>query len=217
MYFEAPVERGIYFQVLDENGMAVQSMRSMTYVHPGEQMSCIGCHEKKQKASPLRKVPMALKRAPSKLVPNLEDGSCPLTYARLVEPLLEKCNSCHKKNNKPKPNLKKYRFYYHGTGFETGIRPKHGGYRSTAGQFGAIQSGLAEKMLMKHHRKALTMEEINRVTLWADANSNELGAYYDEDKQRAGEVVWPLIDMDPLNPKTWRAGARATLTRSMKT
>ncbi|MHC4506226.1 MAG: hypothetical protein ACYTFI_23270, partial [Planctomycetota bacterium] len=26
------------------------------------------------------------------------------------------------------------------------------------------------------------------------------GAYRDEDKQRAGEVVWPLIDMDPANP-----------------
>ena len=44
------------------------------------------------------------------------------------------------------------------------------------------------------------MAEINRVTLWVDANSNDLGAYYDEQKQRAGEVVWPVIDMDPLNP-----------------
>jgi hypothetical protein len=32
-YFEAPVERLIYFQALDEDGMAVQSMRSGTYVH----------------------------------------------------------------------------------------------------------------------------------------------------------------------------------------
>ena len=44
------------------------------------------------------------------------------------------------------------------------------------------------------------MAEINRITLWADANSNELGAYRDQDRQRAGEVVWPLIDMDPENP-----------------
>ncbi len=44
------------------------------------------------------------------------------------------------------------------------------------------------------------MAEINRITLWADANSNELGAYTDQDRQRAGEVVWPLIDMDPENP-----------------
>ncbi|MHC4253340.1 MAG: HzsA-related protein, partial [Planctomycetota bacterium] len=34
--FEAPVGVPIYFQALDENGMAIQSMRSDTYLHPGE-------------------------------------------------------------------------------------------------------------------------------------------------------------------------------------
>ena len=51
-YFEAPVEKEIYFQALDERGMAVQSMRSGTYVHPGEQLSCLGCHEDKWEAVP---------------------------------------------------------------------------------------------------------------------------------------------------------------------
>jgi hypothetical protein len=196
-YFEAPVEKAIYFQALDANGMAVQSMRSATYVHPGEQMTCLGCHEKKVTVAARNKVPMALKRPPSKLVPNLEDGSCPLTYARLVEPLLKgKCISCHAKNNKPAPNLDKYAFYFNNNGKD----PAHGGYRTIAGRFGAIHTGLAAKMLMKQHREALTMAEINRITLWADANSSILGAYRDVDKQKAGEVVWPMIDMDPANP-----------------
>ena len=196
-YFEAPVEKAVYFQALDANGMAVQSMRSATYVHPGEQMTCLGCHEKKVTVAARNKVPMALKRPPSKLVPNLEDGSCPLTYARLVEPLLKgKCISCHAKNNKPAPNLDNYAFYFNNNGKD----PAHGGYRTIAGRFGAIHTGLAEKMLMKQHREALTMAEINRITLWADANSSILGAYRDVDKQKAGEVVWPMIDMDPANP-----------------
>ncbi|MCP4454748.1 MAG: hypothetical protein GY809_25085, partial [Planctomycetes bacterium] len=38
-YFEAPVGKAIYFQALDKNGLAIQSMRSATYVHPGEQMT----------------------------------------------------------------------------------------------------------------------------------------------------------------------------------
>lgn len=200
-YFEAPVEKAIYFQALDQNGMAVQSMRSATYVHPGEQLTCLGCHEKKGQAPAPNKMPMAFKRPPSKLIPNLEDGSCPLTYARLIEPLLaNKCNQCHEKNNQPKPDLKKYQFFYHGSGRYNGVQPEHGGYRTIAGRFGAIATGLADIMLKKHHREALTMAEINRITLWADANANELGAYRDEDGQRAGEVVWPLIDMDPENP-----------------
>ncbi|MHC4087849.1 MAG: HzsA-related protein [Planctomycetota bacterium] len=190
-YFEAPVEKVIYFQALDQNGMAVQSMRSATYVHPGEQLTCLGCHEKKGQAPARDTVPMALKRPPSRLVPNLEDGSCPLTYARLVEPLLEnKCNQCHEK----------YQFFFHGTNRHSGLEPMHGGYRTIAGRFGAIATGLADIMLKKHHREALTMAEINRITLWADTNANELGAYRDQHMQRAGEIVWPLIDMDPENP-----------------
>jgi len=38
----------LYFQALDENGMMVQNMRSATYIHPGETLSCIGCLETKQ-------------------------------------------------------------------------------------------------------------------------------------------------------------------------
>ena len=53
---------------------------------------------------------------------------------------------------------------------------------------------------MNNPGKALSMKDINRITLWIDANSNELGAYRDEKKQRAGEVAWPTIDMDPNNP-----------------
>ncbi len=200
-YFEAPVEKAIYFQALDQNGMAVQSMRSATYVHPGEQLTCLGCHEETEEAPEPEKMPMALKRPPSKLIPNLEDGSFPINYARLVEPLLvNKCNACHVKSNRPKPDLQKYQFYFHGTNGHSGVEPVHGGYRTIAGKFGAIASGLAEVMLQKQHREALTLEEINRITLWADTNSNQLGAYRDVAKQEAGEIVWPVMDVDPLNP-----------------
>jgi len=201
VYFEAPVNKAIYFQALDQNGMAVQSMRSCTYIHPGEHLSCVGCHENKWKAPVRKSTPIALQRAPSKLIPNLEDGSCPLTYARLVKPVLQgKCIPCHQKHNKPKPDLMKYRFYFHGRGAHSGLEANHGGYRTIAGKFGALYTGIADILLKKHHRDALSMEEINRITLWIDANSNELGAYRDVKKQRAGEVVWPTIDMDPANP-----------------
>lgn len=46
-YFEVPANNAVYFQTLDEKGRAVQTMRSWTVLMPGEQMSCIGCHEDK--------------------------------------------------------------------------------------------------------------------------------------------------------------------------
>ena len=58
VYFEAPVGKEIYFQLLDSNGCAIQSMRSGTYVHSGEQMTCYGCHEDKWVVPP----PLSIER-----------------------------------------------------------------------------------------------------------------------------------------------------------
>ncbi len=71
VYFQAPVGKAIYFQLLDKTGMAVQSMRSVTYVHPGEQMSCVGCHEDKGRAPWADSRPAALRRGPSELKPEV--------------------------------------------------------------------------------------------------------------------------------------------------
>ena len=44
-YFRAPAGKPLYFQAVDETGHAVQTMRSITYLQPGERRSCLGCHE----------------------------------------------------------------------------------------------------------------------------------------------------------------------------
>ncbi|MBC8443187.1 discoidin domain-containing protein, partial [PVC group bacterium] len=97
-YFEAPVGKLVYFQALDERGLAVQSMRSGTYVHPGEQLTCQGCHEPKHRPPPrTSRVPLALRRAPSKIRSDV-DGANPFNYPRLVQPVLDRnCVECHRK------------------------------------------------------------------------------------------------------------------------
>jgi hypothetical protein len=52
-YFAVPAERFVYFQLLDENRMMIQSMRSGTLVQPGEVTGCIGCHEDRRTAPPV--------------------------------------------------------------------------------------------------------------------------------------------------------------------
>lgn len=97
-YFEAPIEREIFFQAVDSTGMAVQSMLSGTYVHPGEHLTCIGCHEDKWTAAEPGYTPKALQRAPSTIAPEV-DGSMPLTYHRLAKPVFEsRCQPCHENN-----------------------------------------------------------------------------------------------------------------------
>lgn len=216
-YFEAPVGKAIYFQAIDERGMAVQSMRSCTYVHPGEHLSCLGCHEHKWKAPAAQGgLPKAFRRAPSEIVPEPE-GSLPFSFARLVQPVLEaKCGDCHAHQQVEPPlaagrspsadasaaiytSLEPYAFYFHGQGSALGLEPIHGGYRSIPGRFGARQSSLLAFLGPAHYGVQLTDDERRRLTLWLDLNSNELGAYHDADRQQRGEVVWPK-GVNPGNP-----------------
>ena len=99
-FFRAPAGLPLAFQALDELGQAVQVMRSLTYLQPGENASCVGCHEPRSAAPPPTGAPQALLRPPAAIEPGPE-GSKPLCYPILVQPVLDKhCVSCH---NKEKP------------------------------------------------------------------------------------------------------------------
>lgn len=99
--FIAPAGRMLYFQALDTNGCAVQSMMSATYVQPGETLTCVGCHENRHRTNPTpTHSPLAFQRPPQYPVPEPE-GSFPMSYTRLVQPVLDQyCVGCHRKNPK---------------------------------------------------------------------------------------------------------------------
>jgi len=212
VFCEAPVGKPIYFQLLDENGFAVQSMRSATYVHPGEQMRCVGCHEDKWKSPANITSPTALRRGPSKIVREVSSGAIPFNFQRLVKkPVFDKkCVACHKKNADKKAPDMSYAslarpdllFTLHGTHFQFrgGDQCLHclgiGGSRTTPGRFGAQASGLIAALKKKQHKDLkLTKDELRRITLWLDMNANEICWISDDvevvDAQKRGEVVWP--------------------------
>ena len=95
-YFRVPSGISVFFQALDADGLAVQTMRSLTYVQPNQTLSCIGCHEHRDLAPPRGGPPLAATRGASKLRAGPE-GSWPLRYDRLVQPVLDNlCVRCHK-------------------------------------------------------------------------------------------------------------------------
>ena len=116
VHFESPADVPLFFQVLDEFGCAVQTMRSATYVRPGERLTCNGCHESRHgamhAAPTVARGVAAMARAPSKITPEVE-GSKPFNYPRLVQPVFDKaCVSCHSPssagfNAAKMPNLEK--------------------------------------------------------------------------------------------------------------
>ena len=94
-HFHVPSGVPLFFQALDRRGMALQTMRSLTYVQPGQVLSCVGCHESRNAAPPTVPEPLAAQRPPSKLLPG-PPGSWPLRFDQLVQPLLDRhCTTCH--------------------------------------------------------------------------------------------------------------------------
>jgi hydrazine synthase alpha subunit-like protein/F5/8 type C domain-containing protein len=93
--FRAPAGESLMFQLLDENGMAVMSMRTFVYLHPGESVTCTGCHEPRN-ATPMP-VEMPEKIVYRELTPPVEpryEGG--LSFARTVQPVLDRhCIECH--------------------------------------------------------------------------------------------------------------------------
>jgi hypothetical protein len=104
-YFKMPGGKLVYFQALDERGLAVQSMQSGTHLLAGQTVACAGCHDNPHKAPASRRRPLAIGRPASRLRADA-DGSYPVLYPRLVQPVLDRnCVPCHKKNSKKAPNL----------------------------------------------------------------------------------------------------------------
>lgn len=220
VYCEAPVGKAIYFQLLDEQGMAVHSMRSATYVHPGEHLSCMGCHEDKwqgnlqdRQARQTRELPMAMRRPPSRIKPEVSSGAIPFNYIQLVKaPVFDKkCLPCHVKHRNA-PDMSYASLARHDRVFSyPGERPALvlkgvGGSRTTPGRFGAHASGIMKSLRTapQHRDVKLTPDELRRLTLWLDLNANEIG-WIDRNRgnikaQKEGMALWPPIDVDPENP-----------------
>lgn len=93
-FFRVPSGVIVFFQALDERGVAVQTMRGATHVQPGQTLSCIGCHESRQQTPPVKPA-LASLREPSRLDAGPE-GSWPLRFDRLLQPALDRqCVHCH--------------------------------------------------------------------------------------------------------------------------
>jgi hypothetical protein len=227
VHFRVPANVPIYFQLLDEDGLAVQTMRSDTYVHAGETLSCAGCHESRQARPDLtaQQPSLALQRPPSSLTAEAP-GAYPLTFPRLVQPVLEaRCTGCHQREPKA-PSLRGDRFGKEGWSEAFHTLKKHAWGRSggngvalTERQYsipgleGARASRLYQMLTGGHHEVKLSPEERRRITLWLDCNSNFYGAYSDPELQARGGMVKPRWGLPARGVFEQLAGTPATERR----
>jgi len=111
----APTTGPIYFIALDKEGRGIQRMRSFTHLMPGEQQSCVGCHESRLSAPILRpQLATSTSHEPATPVlpdwanvdmftPDRADFSPGFDYVRIVQPVWDQyCIECHDSQNAPK-------------------------------------------------------------------------------------------------------------------
>ena len=227
-YFRAPARKPLYFQAVDADGRAVQSMRSAVYLQPGESRGCVGCHERPGTAPTVRR-PKALRRPASVIKPG-PAGTGPLSYRRLVQPVLDaRCVRCHdgtpdrKKGKKGRSVL---------TGEPAGsfsrsynslrpyVRWYEWGGRSISpivtrpGRIGADASPLTKILADATHagRMKLTDLERRRLYIWLDANVPFYGSYETaaQGPGRAARPAGPPVpakrDADYLSDLPWISG-----------
>ena len=212
--FLMPARRPILFQALDGDGFAQQTMRSVTYVQPGERVACIGCHE--DRAAPPRSAapPLALRRPASALQPGPLGGR-PFSYLEVVQPILQRhCVGCHDGKKSPPdltaapaaPFVKSYLslcgdrdFWAAGTSPKNAAEalvPRFGARNQIqvtppGGRYGALGSRLIALLRRGHYDVRLEPDDYRRLAAWIDLNAIFYGVNPPDEQARQlrGEAI----------------------------
>jgi len=201
--FRVPADRAIFFEALDERFLEVRRMRSFLTVRPGEEVSCIGCHEPYAEA-PANRVPMAT-AGPVRPIDPPPWGVQPMDFRKVVQPVLTaRCVGYHdgsigedkafdlrglkivtapswgNRDQGPQhavtdafANLVKHVSYIRLGGFRGGELPL--GVRAT----GSSRSYLVKILTQGHHDVKLTGHQWRALVAWIDCNAPFYGGWDD--------------------------------------
>lgn len=208
--FYLPAGKCVFFQAVTADGTAVQSMRSDAFIVGGQgKLYCQGCHEPRDEAPQAGKAePLAFHRAPSPITPDTAQGSRPMSFPRLIQPILDsKCISCHNGNQMPDlrkgsvssngwfqsyENLRPYVFLFDALYAPNAVWD-HVYPRTEPGKFGARQSKLYPKLAGGHGK--LSAAELHSFAIWLDSGVAPFyGEYNNTARQLNGEQVEPILN-----------------------
>ena len=202
--FTIPANTPITVQPLDEQGRSLQIMRSWFVAMPGEQISCIGCHEK-QNTSPPAKRFMAMTLPPSDITP-WHGPTRGLSFKRDVQPALDKfCVGCH--NGQPYEGKKTIdlatskkgwggftQSYLNLHPFVRRPGPESDDHIQAPLEFHASTSELVQMLEKGHYNVKLDNEAWDRLATWIDQNVPDHGTWT-EHRQVPGNFRQRRLEM----------------------
>ncbi len=192
-HFRVPSGVIFFLQALDERGMAVQTMRSATYVQPGQKYTCIGCHEPRNTAPPSLAA-TALSRKPSRIAPG-PTGSWPLDFQAMVQPVMEEhCVGCHKPGADGSDfDLTPEKSYdslvnYGEPSLNTHVMTRYRQGFSTAGACAAKMNPLIKLIDQGHYDVKLATGDWNRLVTWMDTYGQRRGSFSEDQEERLRDL-----------------------------
>ncbi|MCX6904175.1 MAG: SUMF1/EgtB/PvdO family nonheme iron enzyme, partial [Verrucomicrobia bacterium] len=187
--FKVPANTPLAVQPLDEEGRALQLMRSWFTAMPGEVLSCTGCHES-QNSTPLRSLTLASQKPPVEITPWYGPARG-FSFKREVQPVLDRyCVGCH--SGQPAAEGKKIAdLSGKGAGSFRNFTPSYLAlhpYVRRPGpesdyhvqvpmEWGANTSELVQMLKKGHYRVNLDEEAWDRLYTWIDLNVPDHGTW----------------------------------------
>ncbi len=188
-HFRVPALRELYFQAIDAEGRAVQSMGSAVNLAPSERQSCVGCHEHRTGTTQAQPgIPLAAQKAPVDPQPYAWAGDGNIDFPTVVQPALDRhCVECHS-GTAPDGRLDlsgdRTRFFsmaYDGIWDRQLIwsvrLTQNDGQVIPPKKAWAFASVLTTYLETEHYGVELSRDDKERIYLWLDTNGNYYGTH----------------------------------------
>ena len=175
--FKVPANMPLALQPLDKDGQAIQIMRSWFTAMPGENVSCVGCHEK-QNSGPASRPNKAALQAPVSITP-WNGPMRGFSFSREVQPVLDKnCVGCHAEYSGAQPRTNGFTASY--SALHRFVRrpgPESDYHMAKPYEYYVNTSELVQMLRQGHHGVRLDKKEWNRLTTWIDLNVPDYGTW----------------------------------------
>ncbi len=199
--FKIPANTTISIQPLDKEGRALQLFRSWLVAMPGEDLSCVGCHEAPTEP-PVTTKTIASGKKPQRITPHRGQLKG-YDFNSEIQPVLDAyCVRCHDDSDPKKPNFKDTSIAKKGNSANYSVSyyafhkyfrrpgPESSGIMANPCEYHAATSEGCQLIEKGHYGVKLDDESMRRIYTWIDLNVPFYGSWTAVYSENQGRSEW---------------------------